>query len=257
MQKLLKIVIGVAAVFALAVGAGFYFTSGMVNTAAAFFGALKNQDLAAARGFLSEEFRAGTDEAALQQFLAESALLQFKEASWSNRQVSGGRGELHGAVTTETGGVIPLELTFIKENDAWKIYAIRKPAAGLQVAGLPGVPSKADQIALVKRSMHDFAISVNQKSMEHFRTTLSELWQDEVTVETLDQAFGSAYGTGLDFTVFDHFEPIIEPVTGLAEYEMLVLTGYFPTEPDQLYFEQKYIYEGIAWKLSGFSFEIK
>ncbi|HET6628380.1 MAG TPA: hypothetical protein VFG91_01265 [Woeseiaceae bacterium] len=257
MQKLLKILIGIVAVFALAVAAVFYLTSGMVDTANTFFSALKNGDIATAHTYLSEEFKAGTDEAELKQFLTKSALLQFKEASWSNRQISGGRGELNGAVTTETGGIIPLKLTFITENGDWKIYAIQKPAAGLQIENSQGIPDQAEQVALVKRSMHDFAISVNQKSMEHFRTTLSELWQDEVTVDALDQAFGTAYDTGLDFRVFDHFEPVIEPVAALEQYDVLVLTGYFPTEPDQLYFEQKFIYEGFGWKLFGFSFEIK
>lgn len=35
------------------------------------------------------------------------------------------------------------------------------------------------------------------------------------------------------------------------------MKGYFPTRPDRFQFEQKYIYEGVGWKLVGFSYEIK
>lgn len=257
MKKLLKIVIGLAAVFAAAIIAAFWFTSGMVNTATAFLEALKDEDFAAARVHLSEEFKAGTDEAELKQFLSETALLQYQEASWSSRQFSGGQGELEGAVTTKSGGVIPLSLTFVKENGDWKIFGIRKAPAGLQVAQAPGIPDKAGQAALVKRSMHDFAISVNRKSMEHFRSTVSRLWQKHITTEELDNVFGVTYGAGMDLTILDNIEPIIDPVAGLDEDGMLVLTGHFPTKPDQVHFEQTYLYEGIGWKLYGFFFDIK
>lgn len=258
MKKLLKILTGFVVVLVLAVVAAFYFTSGMVNTATAFFEAVKEQDIAAARSYLSEDFKASTDEATLEQFLSTSALLRYKEAGWSNRQVSGGRGELHGAVTTDTGGIVPLRLTFVKENGEWKIYGIQKPTAGLQVGtGTPGIPGKAEQVALVRRSMRDFAISVNAESMEHFHSAASRLWQRQVTAAKLDEIFAITYNAGLDFTVLDDVEPTIEPVSALGENGELILKGNFPTTPVQLEFEQTYVYEGIGWKLLGFAIDFK
>jgi hypothetical protein len=258
MKKLLKIVIGIVVVFVLAIVAVFYFTTGMASTADAFFEAIKKQDIAAARSYLSEDFKASTDETALKDFLSKGALLRFKKASWSNRQISGGRGELNGEVTTDTGGVVPLKLLFVKENDAWKIYGIQKPTAGLQAEeSSPTIPSKPDQAVLIKRSMHDFALSVNSKDMEHFHGTVSQLWQRQFTTEKFNEVFGKIYDSGLDLTVLDGFEPIVEPVSNLGEHGELVLKGYFPTKPKQVQFEQKYIYEGIGWKLFGFSFETK
>jgi hypothetical protein len=255
MKKLLKIVIGIVAVFVLAIVAVFYLTSGMADAADEFFAAIKRQDIANARGFLSEDFKASTDETALKQFLTQGALLNFKETNWSNRQISGGRGELEGEVITETGGVVPLKLLFVKENNAWKIYGIQKPTAGLQTEqSSPNVPSQPDQVALVKRSMHDFGVSVNSKDMTHFHGTVSQLWQREFTPEKFNGVFGSVFDKGVDFTLFDAYEPSIQPVAALGEHGELVLTGYFPTQPKQMHFEQKYIYEGLGWKLVGFSF---
>lgn len=258
MNKLLKIIIGVVVVILLVIGAVFYFTAGMEETADSFFKSIKNQDIAAARGYLSEDFKASTDETALKEFLSKGALLNFKKASWSNRQISGGRGELDGEVITESGGAVPLKLLFVKENDKWKIYSIQKPTAGLQtVQAAPTVPAKTDQHSLVKRSMHDFAVSVKNKSMVHFRSTVSQLWQKQFTIEKFEEAFGKVYTFGVDFTILDGVEPIIEPVAALGEHGELILKGYFPTKPNQVYFEQKFIHEGVDWKLYGFKFDIK
>ena len=87
MKKLLKIVIGIAVFVVLVVGAVFYFTGGMTKTADAFFEAVKRQDIAAAHSYLSADFKANTDEAALKAFLSSNALLHFKKASWSNREI--------------------------------------------------------------------------------------------------------------------------------------------------------------------------
>lgn len=258
MKKLLKIVIGIVVVFVLGIATVFYFTAGMAKTADAFLEAVRKQDIAAARSYLSEDFKASTDETALKEFLSKGALLKFKKASWSNRQISGGRGELNGAVTTDTGGVVPLKLMFVKENDAWKIYAIQKPTAGLQSEQTsPSIPTVASQAGLVKRSMHDFGVSINSKTMEHFHSTVSQLWQRQFTTEKFNVVFGKAFDSGWDLIVLDKVEPVIEPVSGLGEHGELVLKGYFPTKPKPINFEQKYVYEGIDWKLFGFGIEVK
>jgi hypothetical protein len=56
MNKWLKIVLGVVAVFVLGIAAVFYFTSGMVDTADNFFKAVKERDLAKALSYLAEDF---------------------------------------------------------------------------------------------------------------------------------------------------------------------------------------------------------
>lgn len=258
MKTFLKIVIGFAIVSALGIAMVFYFTSGMVDSANAFFDAVKRQNLAEARNFLSVDFKASTDEAALKEFLAKNALTQVKHASWSNRQISSGRGSLDGVVTTESGGSVPLKLTFVKEDGVWKIYAIRKPAAGLQTDGAsPDIPGKPAQVELVRQSIRDFAISVDNKSMEHFRGTLSNLWQKQTTAAELDKVFGKTYGADLNFAALDGVEPVLEPVDSLDANGVLIIKGYFPTKPDQFHFQQKYIHEGTNWKLIGFSFNIK
>ena len=253
MKKVYKIIIGVVVVFILVIAAIFYFTSGMTDTATTFFQAIKKQDIALARNYLSEDFKASTDEAALRDFLTKGALLKFKDTSWSNRQISGGRGELDGEVITDTGGVVPLKLMFVKENAQWKIYGIQKPTAGLQSEqSSPNIPSKADQIKLINSTFKNFAISVNNKDMSDFYSTIAELWKKEITVKEFSDVFSKTFGD--DFTVFGELEPTFVPATQLGENEELILKGYFPNDPKNFHFRLKYVYEGTSWKLIGITF---
>jgi hypothetical protein len=257
MSKWVKILLGFVGVIVLGLAAVFYFTSGMVETGDAFFNAVKQKDIAKARGFLSEDFKSNTDEKALTEFLSKGSLLNFKESSWTNRQISGDRGELEGVITTDSGGSVPLKMVFVKENDAWKIYAIQKPTAGLQTqTASPAIPGKSDQVALVKQSMHDFIVSVEKKNMEHFHGTISHLWQQQFTIEKLNEAFKSVIDSGANWSVLESFEPILAAEATLDGNGVMLLTGHYPTDPN-VHFEQKYIYEGVGWKLIGFSIETK
>jgi len=258
MNKLLKIFAVVAPLVAVVIGLVLSLTSGLTETANGFFEAVKQQDMAKARGYLSEEFSAKTDEAALKAFLSESAILNFKEASWSGRSVTNDRGELTGSITTETGGNVPIQVSLVKEKDAWKIYALQKPAAGVQSSGAtgPSVPSKEQQISMTKKAIHDFAVSVNNKNMEHFRNSISKAWKDDFSTKRLNEAYGAFFDIG-DLTVLDSFEPSLEGDALINKDGWLIIKGRYPTKPNQVVFEHKYISEGAAWKLSGFNIRIE
>ncbi|WP_076791085.1 hypothetical protein [Chlorobium sp. KB01] len=270
MKKGWKILTGIAAVIVLLLAVVMFATSGMRSTADDFFGSVKQQDMTKARTYLSEEFKASTNEEALKEFLSRSALLNFKEAKWAESSINGGRGELNGTITTETGGNIPIKLMFIKENDEWKIYAMQKPTAGLQPSesseasagttpkkSATTVPGKAEQIALARQSMHDFALSIKSKNMGHFRTTISNMWQSQFTTEKLNEGYAPIIKADIDLTVLDPLVPILDQEASINQDGVLIIKGHYPTKPSVVSFESKYIYEGISWKLIGFFLDIK
>jgi hypothetical protein len=258
MKKWMVILLGLVVVITVAITAVFYSTSRMVDTAEAFFAAVRQNDIAKARGYLAEDFKANTDERAFQAFLTKSALSQFKQSSWSSREVSGDRGELVGSITTDGGGLVPLKVSFVKENGSWKIYAIQKPTAGLQAeSSSPSVPARADSIALVKQSIHDFVVSVEKKNMEHFRGTVSQLWQKQVTTEKLNEAFKPIMDADANWSILNSVEPVLSSDVRVDDSGVLLLIGHYPTKPSQVHFEQKFIYEGVAWKLIGFKIQAR
>jgi hypothetical protein len=50
----------------------------------------------------------------LAAFLDHSTLTAFKTASWTNRSMSGNRGNLDGSITTDSGGVVPIKFVILK-----------------------------------------------------------------------------------------------------------------------------------------------
>ena len=293
MKTWVKVLLGICTFFsfiALIVVAVFTMTSGLVDSADAFFAAVKQKDMATARTYLAEDFKKSTDEKALNQFLAGSTLLNFKESSWSNREINNGRGTLEGEIVTESGGVVPIKLSFVKENDEWKIYAIQKTVAGLQTdtanteqpkpqattvaepskpietanpiepqptptVSADSLPDATTQTAMVKQAMSDFLASVKVKDMTHFHSTLSQLWQDQYTVEKLNEAYKPITDNKADWSVLNSVTPSVS--ANKDNDGVLTLTGTYPTKPSRVDYEQSYIYENGAWKLISFSIEAK
>lgn len=258
MKKLIKIFLGIVGVFIIAIVAVFYFTADMVKSADEFFSAVKENDINKAYTYLSEDFQASTSQTDLEIYLENNFIDKFKEASWESRSINGGRGSLIGSISTQTGGVVPITLSFVKGDNGWKIYSIQKPSSGIQEeSSTAEIPSEQEQVQLVSKSMKIFAESVNDKSMAKFHSHVSNLWQQQFTIGKFDEAFGVFYDTGVDLTVLDKYSPQFRAKPSIDENGVLVIAGHYPTEPNQVHFEQKYIYEGLSWKLMGFSANIE
>ncbi len=180
-------------------------------------------------------------------------------------------------------------MTLVKESGGWKIYSLQKPTAGLTSKEEPGtsqqpglvstpkeepsgsqkpatvltakepstIPSKAEQMMLAKKSMHDFAVSLKAKSMEHFRNNISNLWQQQFTTQKLNEAYGKVIEAELDLSVLDTLEPILDQEAQIDQDGVLILKGHYATQPSQVRFQQKFIKEGGAWKLIGFHFSLE
>lgn len=110
-------------------------------------------------------------------------------ASWESRSINGGRGSLIGSITTESGGIVSITLSIVKGENGWKIYSIQKPPPGIQEESSPiQMPSEQEQVQLVSKSMRVFAESVNDQSMAKYYSHVSNLWQQQFTIERFDEA---------------------------------------------------------------------
>jgi len=259
MSLWIRIVIGVLVVIALLVALIFFFTRGLTRSADGFFQAVAQKDMARARSYLAEEFRRRVDERELEDFLASRSIAGFRSAQWSSRKVENGRGELSGSITTDTGGVVPVSLDLVKEQGAWKIYAIRKSTAGLpqeRPAAAVQEPSGAEIFQLVRTSMLDFAISIQQHDMSHFRDTLSSRWQSEASAEDLGRQFAAFYGMGESLMKVAAGQPQPTSSPRFSDAGAMRIDGYYPAGSKRVVFQHTYEQDGGAWKLIGFSIEI-
>ena len=257
MKTILKFLGALVTLVVIAVGSIFYFTSDMVDATNAFFDSVKSNNIDKAYDALSDGFKANTSKHDLMTFIEENSLADYRDASWSSRSIESGSGEISGAITTRNGGTVPLTIGFVKEQDGWKIYSMQKPRAGLQdESGGAQLPAEEKLVELARHSMHAFALSVNDRNMQKFHNHISNLWQQQFSIKDLDNAFNAFYVAGVDLTVLDQMSPQFSHKPEINSNGVMVISGLYPTQPNQLHFEQKYIYEGLGWKLVGFSANI-
>ena len=246
---------GFVCVAAIIVTVVFRLTAGMTAAADGFFTAGKVKDLARAKTYLAEDFRASTSDAQLTAFFESSTLSRYQSSSWSNRSIQNGRGELDGEFRTDTGGVVPMKIGFVKEAGQWKIYSLKKPEAGLSSEiERRAVPPPEEQRRLVKATIHSFADAVARRNYGEFHSSISGLWQRQLTVEALGGLLKPFVDSGDNFLPLDQRSPTIESAA-VDDAGLLVLAGRYPLD-SQFTFKTKYLYEGIDWKPAGFDLHV-
>jgi len=111
---------------------------------------------------------------------------------------------------------------------------------------------------LVKENMQNFALSVNQKDMSAFYSTLSPYWQKRTSVEELNKTFDPFIKAGVDLTPLKDLKPIIDKGTKVTDKKDLHIVGHYDTKPSVVRFKQTYQYQkNKGWKLVEFFVEIK
>jgi hypothetical protein len=256
-----KVLIGVGVVVTLigiVIGSVFYLTSGIVDVADAFFSAVQKKDWPNANAWLSEEFRAATPSEQLQLFLQRSALVHYTSASWGERSISGNRGELNGAVATDSAGIIPIKMTFVKEQGGWKILSIQKAVSGVVATeDTRPLPTDEQLHTMVQTALLDLGVAINQKDFAAFYAKTAKLWQAQTTKEALFEAFRVFSDQDIDLTILQNYTSIFNERPHVSDEGILLLRGYYPTQPSVAYFKLTYVYEHPAWKLAGINVEVK
>ena len=242
MKKILIVLSSVVVLIIVILVAVFFLTTGITKTADQFFRSVQNNDLEAAYGQLSEEFRASTSAEQFESFLKKSALLNGTKTSWSRRSISGKTGNVEGVVETADGGTIPIKITFVKEKGQWKILSISKTAAGVvqETGAGKTIPGEADLRKMTDDCMQDFASAVNKKDFTDFYGNFSDLWKSQITPGKLLEIFKGFVDQQVDLTVLSEYKAVFSAPPRINEDGFLELKGYYPTQPSTTYFTLKY-----------------
>jgi hypothetical protein len=192
MKKIGKILIGIIVVIFIAVAAAFYFTAELPKTADKFFTATKNKNMELAYSYTSDGFKQVTSQEALKSFLQKNGFNQYKDASWSSRNITNNTGKLIGYILTDTGDQLPLMIDFIKSQDGWKIHALNKQPSGIQNNKQTAqMPTEQELISLINKTMASFAQSVSQNNMQLLRDDSSSLFKKQVSLDEFNKAYQS------------------------------------------------------------------
>jgi len=256
-----KILVGVIVLIVAVVGLAFWATSGLTDTASAFFNKVKAHDYKTAYyGYLSDDFKGNVPLETFQAFMETNHLDRFKDISWGNREVENGKGKLEGTLVMPDGSSIPINVMFVKGEDGWKIYAVTKPAAGIretqseeknkQVSKLT-IPSKQAYMALARETVRNVATTLESKNTDMLYNTISSVWRSQITPDKFHQIFEGLMQSKTNLTPLVNMVPKEEKPAFLDENNILHVSINYPVQPVNILFDLDYINEGGEWKLFG------
>jgi hypothetical protein len=230
----------------------FYFTAALVNTADNFLRSLEGKAADSPTMYLSDDFKHHVTTSLFSEYINENGLNNYVSANWGSRSLKSNRGSLVGVIQTKDK-LLPATISLVKEGEQWKIYSFQiRSEQSQQNEETRQLPDQQTQLLLATDIMAIFIKSLEQKSMQLLYESAAAIWQNNTTVNTLDKAFERFYSENiLMFNQVNNKQPIFEHVAKLDGDGFMLMAGFYEIEGQTLSFEQRYIYEGLAWKLVG------
>ncbi|CAN5431280.1 hypothetical protein BH20VER3_BH20VER3_13680 [soil metagenome] len=256
---LIAVAVGFALIVTIVVLA-FALTRGAAKSGADFLDLLGSGKMAAAYESASAALRSQQSLEAFSATVKNLGLTDYASASWSSRRRELDRTKLEGTVKTRAGGTIPLTMELVKESGGWKVLSLSAPPAGVKAesaekSGKP-LPSDKEARELILQSLLDFNEGVQSVNFTGFHARISRAWQAQVSADGFKEMFREFVEKKIDLAPIKQVEPILSEPPRIDSDGLLVLQGYYPTQPSRVHFKLKYIYEHPAWKLFGISVDV-
>lgn len=119
------------------------------------------------------------------------------------------------------------------------------------------VPTDSEVRRLALDSLLLFNTAIQTRSFEKFHSKIAQLWQDQISPDQLLQIFHTFVDGNVNISPIAKEKPNFSgPPTVNAE-GVLVLKGSYPTQPNNVFFELKYVSEDESWKLVGINVQVK
>lgn len=151
---------------------------------------------------------------------------------------------------------VTFKLTYAYETSAWKIMGINVQAAP-SVENTGEVPTASEVKKLALDSLLLFNVAIQTKSFDNFYTKIAQLWQKEVTPADLLQIFHGFVDQNANIAPIAKEKPAFDQTPTVNSDGILVLKGSYPTQPNSVFFELKYVFEDESWKLVGIQVQLK
>ena len=118
------------------------------------------------------------------------------------------------------------------------------------------VPSERALEALVKTTLLSFNDANVTGNYEVFHAKLSRPFREQFPVERLARRFQEFNKKHVDFDIVAALKPSYDPAPKVDDDGKLLVKGYFPTEPLQVYFNLEFIPSDGEWKLIGINVKV-
>jgi hypothetical protein len=145
---------------------------------------------------------------------------------------------------------VSFKLEYLHEKEGWKLGGINVKATP-SVENTAKLPSEKELQALALDSLLAYNKAIQAKNFDSFYQQISKLWRDQTTSEKLKAIFQPAIDKRSDISSIAKVQPTFDGTPAINEDGVLVLKGSYPTQPNKVTFQLKYINEDGAWKLVG------
>ncbi len=114
------------------------------------------------------------------------------------------------------------------------------------------VPEKSELKKMTEETLTSFGEALKEKDFSTFCEDTASIWKKQTTPEKLMESFKSMAGPNFDILgIVKELKPTFDPPAEVNSDGVLVVRGYYPTKPNHVVFQLKYIEEEEEWKLVG------
>lgn len=138
--------------------------------------------------------------------------------------------------------------------------AASAPAAAVEAAlyvptGPDQLPSHAQMLVLIRSTLSALDQANSTGYYFVFAGLASEPFRRTNAPSAVGQAFEGYRAKGVSFSPVLVLDPVFSQPPAVRDGE-LRMTGYFPSQPDQIGFDLRYRYERSQWRLSGIDMQM-
>ena len=183
---------------------------------------------------------------------------------WRRTMPKNGTMGLKGTLQTKSGTVFPFVIEMVNE-DGWKVRTVTNRMTGAIGPGawFTGVPLEPRVLQFVKDTMADLGPAIMRGDFVAFVDSLPETIIEEVVSSPLKRTFDQLVGQ-IDLSRITDIEPVLDPpawhmITSCGSFgggcsttgmgTRLVVSGYYPLEPEAFHFNLIYGYNHPDWLL--------
>ena len=120
------------------------------------------------------------------------------------------------------------------------------------------IPEEAQLKSLAEKAIVSFGEGVKEKDFSQFYAGIANAWQKQTSPKKLAVAFEDFFDKDIDLpAAIKGLDPIFNHPAEINDEGVLVSKGYYPTKPNRVVFQLKYLEEEGDWKLAGIDIKLK
>lgn len=270
-QKNAMQLVAAAALLLAPVGCGSFRAADPQEAASAFFKLLSEGKTREAYEKTAFTFQAAQTFPSFEQTAHELGIADYTAINWTRRVVNPKEATLDGEITRKDGSRVPVAITLLKQAGEWKLYALHTPgkndpAPTKNPFTLVGkgpdfndvytshpMPSQPELAALSRDALLKLNDAIKRRDFRELFNSLSEKWRNQIglSLRRLERTYQPFIDAGVTLDGVTSTEPFFTQPPQINSKGLLVLTGYFPTQPYRVNFSLEFTYEMPNWRLFG------